>query len=264
MDGFDNRLSMTWQGVAGAAALAAAFAAGATTIPPGTSQLFRDPSNGAIVIPGMNAASDASLLGEMLAEANRPFTITVTTEFASGDPSSVTVISGTVHDWIVKRADTGTLDFYASIHMNVPFELAGVLTRPWELAGQPAVEAGFRDDLVADGNAPTRLGLDGSGKRVSIQYYATDDGFSNYVTYLADSAPVLFRSTLTQYAVSPGRLDYLYASDPWVSTGSTVLDFFVPSAVPEPSMAWLLAAGLCCVMGMARRPAKDGALHLDS
>lgn len=220
-----------------AALLVAGVPAHAVSLVPGQSVMFRD-NFGSIVTPGTNEAADPSLAGQIIVQTSNSFSMVVTRDYASGQPPTQITLNGTVDDWVVRRFDTGTLDFYSAIHVPLPPQFAGTLTRPWDMGIQLAIDASFRDDI--GGNAPTRLQLATDGKTVTAQYYATDDGNPNWVN---DSAPVLFRSEFSQFGSGPGEIAFAYSAIFASDSGSVPMTFFVPE-VPEPSTTMLLAFGL--------------------
>lgn len=228
-----------------AALLLASVPAQAVPLAPGQSVMFRD-NFGSIVTPGTNEAADPSLAGQLVVQTSNSFSMVVTREYASGQPPTQVTLNGTVDDWVVRRFDTGSLDFYSAIHLLLPPQFAGTLMRPWDMGNQAAIDASFRDDI--GGNAPTRLQLATDGKTVTAQYYATDDGNPNWVN---DSAPVLFRSAFSQFGIGTGEIAFAYSAIFASDSGSVPMTFFVPQ-VPEPSTTVLLALGLIALAAVLR------------
>ena len=210
----------------------------AVQLAPGESVLVRDNFN-VIFTPGINAGSDPSLAGNVVADATRSFSMVVTTEFSSGMPPQTTTLTGELHDWVVRRADTGTLDFYMS--MTPLSQFGGTIARPWQLGSTGVMGAEWRDDRAPGANPPTRLALSTVGDSASALYFTTDDGAPNWIQTL--SAPVLFRSDLSNFSSGTGSAVYSYGTEFSSASGSTPLTFYMP-AIPEPRPGLLLLVGL--------------------
>jgi len=221
-----------------AALLVVAVPAVAMQLAPGESVLVRDNFN-VIFTPGINAGSDPSLAGTVVADATRSFSLVVTTEFSSGMPPQTSTLTGQLHDWVVRRADTGTLDFYMSMTPLSPF--GGTIARPWQLGSTGVTDAEWRDEGAPGANPPTRLALSTGGDSASAQYLTIDEGAPNWIQ--TSSAPVLFRSDLSNFSSGTGSAMYSYSTVFSSAGGSTQLTFYMP-AIPEPRPGPLLLAGL--------------------
>ena len=235
-------------------ALLCALPSQAVEIAPGTTHAFRDWFIPDILTPGVNLSDEPSLAGSVVADAWRPFSMEVTFRSNMSDEVRTFTVSGSVHDWVVRRSDTGTLDFYFSAHMDPGQHFGGVITRPWQLRGEEAVEVHWRDDLVPEGNLPTEVRVDVNGESITARYFARDEGQPNWI--FGGSAPVVYRSDLTHYGLGTGELSYAYSPVFGSNTGETVLPFFMP-AIPEPSTWLLLGAGLG-VLGLRGRRRQGG------
>ena len=223
-----------------AALLVVAVPAMAMQLAPGESVLVRDNFN-VIFTPGINAGSDPSLAGTVVADATRSFSLVVTTEFSSGMPPQTTTLTGELHDWVVRRADTGTLDFYMS--MTPLSQFGGTIARPWQLGSSGVMGAEWRDDGAPGANPPTRLALSTVGDSASALYFTIDDGAPNMIQYPTPSAPVLFRSDVSNFTSGAGSAMYSYSTEFSSAGGSTPLTFYMP-AIPEPRPGPLLLVGL--------------------
>lgn len=232
-----------------AATLSAPVTASAVTMAPGDSVQFRDHYTGALHNPGTSLATDSSLSGSVVASAARAFSMEITSFSPPGTPSNSYTLTGTVLDTVVRRADTGTLDFYTQLRIDDPQIFGGTVDRPWLMGGTSTIDGSFREDASPSGNPPTWLTLSGNGQHAGIEYYVTDDGQPNWVQL---SAPVLFRSSLRAFTVGQGQVNYNYGAEFGSASGGTTLDFFMP-AVPEPTSAALLALGLLALPLSARR-----------
>jgi hypothetical protein len=233
---------MPSRALAAMAAWCVAVPAMAVELAPGGSVLVRDNFN-VIFTPGIDVGADPSLAGTVVADATRSFSMVVTTEFRSGMPPQTTTLTGQLHDWVVRRADTGTLDFYMSM---TPFlsRFGGTITRPWQLGSTGAMGAEWRDDGAPGANPPTRLALSTVGSSASALYFTIDEGAPNWIEYPTPSAPVLFRSDLSNFSSGTGSAMYSYSTELFSSSGgSTPLTFYMP-AIPEPSPGPLLLVGL--------------------
>jgi hypothetical protein len=90
-------------------------------------QFFISPITGELLTPGSNLTTDPSLGGQIVAQADRPFSLEVTKVrlFPPDLPPVTYTLHGTLHDWVVRRSDTGTLDFYAYLEMEQFASFAG-------------------------------------------------------------------------------------------------------------------------------------------
>lgn len=236
--------------LAAALFLAAGSAAG-VPLSPGDSVLVRDTFDATLLVPGVALVGDPSLAGSVVADTLRSFSFVVTTHFASSPDVSTSILTGTVRDWVVRRDDTGTLDFYTQVMLPPPSLFGGTIMRPWRMEGAASIDAAWRDDASPAGNPPTRLSLAADGQSVGLQYFVTDEGAPNWIQG-DPSAPVLFRSGATAFGTGWGSIQFSYGTEFSSSGGGQALAFYVPG-VPEPSAAWLLAAGLVGVAAVAGR-----------
>lgn len=225
-------------------ALGAPALSRAVDLAPGDQHNVRDRWDAELHTPGVNLASDPSLAGTVVAEATRPFSFEVTFRSNMSEEVRTWTLYGELKDWVVRREDTGTLDFYMVLNFTPPEHFAGSVTRPWLMGASGIVPAHWRDDGVPDGNPPTDLGLALTGDAVNTVYYATDDGTPNWIS--GSSAPVLFRSDLSAFTLGTGSISYSYSPVFGSNSGGTTLQFFMP-AVPEPSTLALLLLGLTAV-----------------
>lgn len=235
------------RGAAAAALFAAAASVLAAQLAPGDSVLVRDNFN-VIFTPGINPDSDPSLAGTVVADAMREFSLVVTTDFSSGMPPETVTLTGQLHDWVVRRADTGTLDFYMSM---LPFltHFGGSINRPWLLGSTGVMGAAWRDDSGPGANPPSRLSLSIDGGSASALYLTIDEGAPNWIEYPNPSAPVLFRSDLSQFSTGTGSAVYGYSTVFSSSHGSVAMAMFMP-AIPEPGTVPLLLAGLASLAAL--------------
>jgi hypothetical protein len=217
---------------------------------PGAAVQVRNNFN-VLLTPGVNPGTDPSLSGTVVADVTRPFSMVVITEFRDGGPPQTSVLAGQIHDWVVRRADTGTFDFYLSM-LPDRSQFAGTILRPWMLGASGIAGAAWRDDRPDSQNPPTSLALAGDGRSVTALYYATDDGAPNWIEYPNPSAPVLFRSDLRGFAIGNGQVTFTYGTEFSAANGTTSLDLFMP-AVPEPETAFLALAGLAALSLTMRR-----------
>lgn len=227
-----------------------AFAA-VVDLSPGATVTVRDNFN-VVLTPGVNPGSDPSLAGTVVADMTRDFSMVVTTVFNGGGDPQTTVLAGQLHDWVVRRDDTGTLDFYFSMLPDAAM-FAGTITRPWRLGGSGFAGAGWRDDGAPESNPPSFLSLAATGTGVAAKYFATDDGAPNWIASPNPSAAVLFRSDLHAFSVGSGQIVFGYGTEFSDANGSTSLDLFMPALVPEPATGGLVTAGLVLLGVAARR-----------
>jgi hypothetical protein len=223
----------------------------AVDLAPGDSRLVRTVTAD-IVTPGVNLASNPSLAGTVVADATRSFSFVVTTFFAGGGEPETRTQSGEIHDWVVRRSDTGRLDFYTSITSHSLF--GGTIVRPWQMGGASVAGAAWRDDSTPPANPPTRLALALDGRSASAEYFTNDDNSPNWIEYPNPSAPVLFRSNLATFGTGLGSLVFSYGTEFSSSNGQATVTLFGP-AIPEPQIVWLVLAGLAAVAVRVRHRA---------
>ena len=213
--------------------------AAAVPLLPGEGVYFLDRFLNQVIVPATNLASDASLAGEVIARQSRPYSFEVVVSNPIEETGRFTS-SGLVEDWVVRRHDTGTLDFYYRI---VSDSFAGRLYRPWRTDSGSPIDVGYRDDVPPAGNPPTRVDY---GRYVRAEYLVSEIGHDNGVR--GSSAPVLIRSSFSEFATALGQLQHSVEVEFHFQGGGTMLPLFMP--VPEPSTGMMAVVGLFAVVGV--------------
>jgi hypothetical protein len=206
------------------------------------------------VVPPEDIFADASFEGELLTRVRRPymFEVNTSTDDYYDEPVVVGNATGYLEEWVVRRDDTGTLDFYNRLDV-ASDGFSGTIVKPWRLTpNESGLVFAYHD---ATGNPPTTLTVAGDGRSLRLNYLVRDDGYwSNSVH--ESSATMVFRSQLRQYGVEEGRLSYYTDTEYRYWYGGTSVDFLVP--VPEPSTYILFLAGVAFIVCIAGRREPKG------